>query len=192
MYSRSSDAAFDAREAGKFACRMWEWSRIRLLGADDWPAVGVPRQRPEGEGSAASVCGVVEMADEPLAVAFDEYGGVAGADEGAVALEQKRAAALAHVFAVLIEVGAGDAFAAGDADVVGAVDAAAAEAPVDEEVIVAAVAVNARRLDLVLRSQRVDRRVGYEAEARFRVELDEHEAAPEGAEAEPEVAVGVE
>src|SRR5688572_9455125 len=137
--------------------------RVRLFDADRWPAVGVPRQRSEGQGSAASVGGVVEMADEPLAVAFRENGSVAGADEGAVGSEEQRAAALAHVLSILIEVGSGDAFAAADADVLGAVDATAAQAPVDEEVIVAAVAVNERRLDLVLRRQQMDWRVGREA-----------------------------
>ena len=120
---------------------------------------------------------VVMIGEEFAIVAFQD-GGMAGADSVAIGFENESSASVLEIDLVLIEVGAGDFFAATDADVVGAVDAPAAEAVVDEEVVIVAAFVDEGGFDFPCPGQTEGFAFGVEEFSRFGIELREIESVP--------------
>src|SRR4051812_5117876 len=116
---------------------------------DAGPAVVGPGEAAEGEGGGAVAGAVVEVDGEPLVAGVLDHGGVAGADEVALRSEDEASATFAKIAAGVVEVGAGDGARASDEDAVGAVLAAAAEAFVEEQVIITAASIERRRLDFL-------------------------------------------
>src|SRR6266498_2071097 len=114
---------------------------------EDRPAVGSPLEATETEGARAVFVAVVKMKAEPVGASFGENSGVARADEAAVGFGKEGTAALKQVFPIAVEVRAGGGRASADAYVVGAVHAAAALAPVDEEVVIVVALIEAGGLD---------------------------------------------
>ncbi len=132
---------------------------------------------------------VVEVETGPFGVAVLQQADVAGADEVALGGEHLAAARLQEVAALVVEVGAGDGAAAADAHAVGAVLASAADPLVDEEVDVVAAPIQGGGLDLARPGDPDGGGGGIEAQAGGGVELDEENAAPEGAVGHPEPAL---
>jgi len=113
----------------------------------------VPGQRHDGEGWLPSHPGItLKIGGEPALSFIDKDAGVTGSKQRSFAGKQESAAAFQHVDAILIDVRAGNFAASSNPDIVGALHAAAARTPVDEEIVIAIVLVKARGLDgLVVR-----------------------------------------
>src|SRR5262249_33663429 len=129
---------------------------------------------------------------EPFLAALGIDAGMAGADEGTVGVEEHRAAIHQHVDTTFVEVRTGDLVATADADVVGAVNAAATATVVDNKIIVTVVRGDIGGFDGFVVGQGMQGRIGSDAFAGGGIEFDQFDAAPIGTEDEPEPAIGIE
>ena len=116
---------------------------------------------------------------------------MARADAITLGGKDESAAAVLEVNLVLIEIRAGDFFAASHADLVGAIDATAATSVIDEEVVEAVAFMNEGGFDFGGPSQFGGLVFGVEELAGLRVELGEVESVPKRAPGHPESAVVV-
>ena len=128
------------------------------------------------------------MAVEEVALWPERDVGMARADKGAVGGEQQRAAAVSKAAAVPIKVGPGDRTAAAHADLVGALHASAADAVVEKEEEPAVAFDDVCCFNLSAPGQRYRRRLRIKPQAGRWIELDQLQAAPEGAVGHPELA----
>src|SRR5271165_517822 len=150
-------------------------------GAELRPAVRGPINRGELELRRAAVGPVVIMVGEHLAVRGFHGLLPAGANESAGRGEHERAAALSHVPAVPVAIGALDAVRPADANVVGRGHALAALVEADEEVELPLVLEDRGGLDRpsVAACERKGRRIVANQPAGRRIELPEFDARPE-------------
>src|SRR5690606_19758600 len=139
-------------------------------------------------GGAVSRVPVVE---EDVAVGVGEDRLVAGAVDVTVTGQDLRAAARGQRHSGAVHVRAGDGGGAARHDAVGAGGAAAAGVEGDQQVVVAAVLVDGRRLDRAAVAAGDGDEGRAEPPAGGRVELDHLDAGPERAEAQPPAALVV-
>src|SRR5260370_28829038 len=161
-------------------------------GAQFRPPVRRPADRRKLELGGAAFVAVVIVIGEHLAPRRLQRLLAAGADEAARGGGEQGAAALPHVLAVPIEIGAFDAASAADTDVVGRGDAFTALVETDEEIEFLRMLQDRRGLDRAAaraRSERDGGRAGITQLAGLRVELAQLDPGPEGAVAEVRAAV---
>src|SRR5262245_8755554 len=161
------------------------------------PAGLVPRDLADGELRPAAILRVIGVEDQVVLAVERIDAVVPDTGPAGISREQQGAAALVHALAVTIEVRTADVLRSPDDHLVGAVNAAAAVVPGNEQMIVGALAKDERRLDrggLRVRIIHEDRALALGKRMPFlglgdasqrRGELHELEAAPEGAERHP-------
>ena len=111
------------------------------------PVFGGPIERQNCQGWGTVSSAIIEVTAEPFLAVVGENAGMAGTDEIITGLQKQSAAPVQHIFAVLVKIGTGNAVAAPDADVIRAVDTAAAKAPVHKQIIVPVVWIYAGGFD---------------------------------------------
>jgi hypothetical protein len=151
------------------------------------PAVRGPENWRELEFRRAERLAVVIVIGEPVALGGLHRLLPARADEAAGRGEHERAAAVHHVFAVLVPVRTLDPVGAADANVVGRGDALAALVEADEEIELPVMLEQRRGLDraAVATGDGDRERIRTDELAGFRIELAELDPGPERAEGEP-------
>ncbi len=127
---------------------------------------------------SAPVRGVVKMKAEPVRAAFAEDANVPRSNDTPAGREKRRAAALHQILPFAIKIRSRHRFAAAHAHLLGAVRAAAALTPVDEQKIIFTVARQARRFDGIVPRKPARRNGCVAAPSSLGIKFDEINPAP--------------
>ena len=146
------------------------------------PTVGRPVHLHQANRGRTAIVAIVIVKGEPVGAVVIHDGRMAGTDVARSAFEHHRAAAIGQVNAVPVIIRAGDARAAADTNVVGAIRAGTAAAEIHKQIVIAAVLVKARAFLGIAEKYRaivgnpVDRGTGREAFTRDRIQLHDENA----------------